>query len=206
MVRTRRESDNSSKQPTRADASSIPSLGAKLRALRRSRGLTIKDVAGASELTESFISQVERDSANPSIASVFRIADALAVQIGDLFDSVGKPHGRVVRRSKQSRISFPGSKSTDALLSPNLHGKLQVTWAEMSPGGSSGDESYSHPGEEECVVVTKGTLEICVGDERYVLKAGDAITFESRIEHKWRNVGRGSVTAVWIQTPPSASH
>jgi len=202
----RRESGNVTTQRAPSDASRTPSLGAKLRDLRRSRGLTIKDVAGASELTESFISQVERDSANPSVASVFRIAEALGVQIGDLFNSVGKPHGRVVRRSKQSRLSFPGSASTDALLSPNLHGKLQVTWAEMSPGGSSGDEAYSHPGDEECIVVTKGTLEVWVGDERYVLKAGDAITFESRMAHKWRNVGRGSMTAVWIQTPPSATH
>ena len=179
------------------------SLGTKLRDLRRSRRLTMKDVAAASELTESFISQVERDSVNPSIASLLRITSALGVHIADLFDRAGTPNGRVVRRSQRSRMVYPGFASWDGLLSPNLQGKLQVTWAESDPGGSSGDQPYTHPGDEECIVVIKGTLEVCVGDERYVLKAGDAITFESRTPHKWKNVGRGRMTAIWIVTPPS---
>jgi quercetin dioxygenase-like cupin family protein len=50
--------------------------------------------------------------------------------------------------------------------------------------------------------VIKGTLEVWVGDERHVLRAGDAITFESRTPHRWKNIGRGRMTAVWIVTPP----
>jgi transcriptional regulator with XRE-family HTH domain len=180
-----------------------PSLGAKLRILRRSRGLTMKDVANASELTESFISQVERDSVNPSVASLLRITAALGVHIADLFDQAGKRNGRIVRRTQRSRLIYPGLASTDALLSPNLEGKLQVTWAESEPGGSSGDQPYTHPGDEECIVVIKGTLAVWVGDERYTLKAGDAITFESRTPHKWQNVGRGRMEAIWVVTPPS---
>lgn len=163
----------------------------------------MKDVAEASGLTESFISQVERDSVNPSVASLLRITAALGVHIADLFDKVVQPNGRVVRRSQRSRLLYPGLASTDALLSPNLQGKLQVTWAESDPDGSSGDQPYTHPGDEECIVVVKGTLEVCVGEERYVLHAGDAITFESRTPHQWKNVGRGRMEAIWIVTPPS---
>ena len=180
-----------------------PSLGAKLRNIRRSLGLTMKDVAAASDLTESFISQVERDSVNPSVASLLRITSTLGVHIADLFDRAEKPNGRVVRRSQRSRLIYPGLASMDALLSPNLEGKLQVTWAESEPGGSSGDQLYTHPGDEECIVMIKGALELWVGDERYVLKEGDAITFESRTPHKWKNVGRGRMVAIWIVTPPS---
>jgi quercetin dioxygenase-like cupin family protein len=42
-----------------------------------------------------------------------------------------------------------------------------------------------------------------VGDERYVLKTGDAITFESRVPHRWKAIGRGKMTGIWIVTPPS---
>jgi transcriptional regulator with XRE-family HTH domain len=185
------------------NADQPPSLGAKLRDLRRRRRLTMKDVAEASELTESFISQVERDSVNPSVASLLRITEALGVHIADLFDKVVQPNGRVVRRSQRSRLIYPGLASTDALLSPNLQGKLQVTWAESDPGGSSGDQPYTHPGDEECIVVIRGALEVCVGEERYVLRAGDAITFESRTPHQWKNIGRGRMVAIWIVTPPS---
>jgi transcriptional regulator with XRE-family HTH domain len=180
-----------------------PSLGAKLRDLRRRRGITMKDVAEASELTESFISQVERDSVNPSIASLLRITAALGVHIADLFEQPSKPNGRVVRASQRSRLTYPGFGTTDALLSPNLNGKLEVIWAESKPGESSGDQPYTHAGDEECIVVIKGTLEVWVGDERYVLKTGDAITFESRVPHRWKAIGRGKMTGIWIVTPPS---
>lgn len=180
----------------------VSSLGTKLRDLRRSRGMKMKDVAAASELTESFISQVERDSVNPSVASLLRITAALGVHIADLFDRPVAANGRVVRRSERSRLFYPGFATWDGLLSPNLQGKLQVTWGETDPGGSSGDEFYTHPGDEECIVVIKGTLEVWVGDERHVLRAGDAITFESRTPHRWKNIGRGRMTAVWIVTPP----
>jgi transcriptional regulator with XRE-family HTH domain len=184
-------------------AEQSPSLGSKLRELRRSRGLTMREVAAAAELTESFISQVERDGVNPSVASLMRITSALGVHIAELFDRAGRRNGRVVRRSQRSRLIYPGLASTDALLSPNLEGKLQVTWAESEPGGSSGDQPYTHPGDEECIVVIKGMLEVWVDEEHYLLKTGDAITFESRVPHRWKNVGRGRMVAIWIVTPPS---
>ena len=165
--------------------------------------MTMKEIASASDLTESFISQVERDSVNPSVASLLRITSTLGVHIADLFDRAEKPTGRVVRRSQRARLIYPGFASTDALLSPNLEGKLQVIWGESEAGGSSGDQFYTHPGDEECIVVIKGSLEVWVGDEHYVLKEGDAITLESRTPHKWKNAGRGRMEAIWIVTPPS---
>jgi transcriptional regulator with XRE-family HTH domain len=178
-------------------------LGAKLRNLRRARNLTMKEVAALADLTESFISQVERDNVNPSVASLLRICGALGVHIADLFDAPPRPSGRVVRATERSSLTYPGLGTTDALLSPNLNGKLEVVWAQSKPGESSGDQFYTHPGDEECIVVIKGTLEIWVGEERHVLQAGDAITFESRTPHRWKNVGRGKMEAIWIVTPPS---
>ena len=185
------------------ETSNVLTLGAKLRNLRRERGLTMREVAALSELTESFISQVERDSVNPSVASLLRIAGALGVHIADLFEAPAKPGGRVVRASQRSRLTYPGFGTTDALLSPSLNGKLEVIWAESRPGESSGDQPYTHAGDEECIVVITGRLEVWVGEERHVLAAGDAITFESRVPHRWKAVGRGKMTGIWIVTPPS---
>jgi transcriptional regulator with XRE-family HTH domain len=193
-------SERRSHQSALGDASS---LGAKLRALRHKRGLTMKEVAAQADLTESFVSQVERDAVNPSVASLQRLAGALGVHIAHLFDAAPQPPGRVVRPKDRARLIYPGLASSDALLSPDLSGKLEVIWADAEPGGGSGDQPYTHPGDEECVVVIKGTLEIYVGEERYVLRAGDAITFESRTPHRWKNIGRSRLSAVWCVTPPS---
>jgi mannose-6-phosphate isomerase-like protein (cupin superfamily) len=163
----------------------------------------MKEIAAATDLTESFISQVERDAVNPSVASLQRIAGALGVHLSHLFDDSSGAGGRVVRSKARARLIYPGLASSDALLSPDLQGKLEVLWAEADPGGGSGDQPYTHPGDEECVVVIRGTMEIHVGDERYILKAGDAVTFGSRSPHRWKNIGRGRLQAIWAMTPPS---
>jgi transcriptional regulator with XRE-family HTH domain len=178
-------------------------LGNRLRHRRQALGLTIRDVARTAGLTESFISQLERSLVNPSVASLQQIARALDTPLGRLFDEVASPNGQVVRRTQRARLTYPGLRATDYLLSPDLKGRLEVIWAEAAPGGGSGDEPYSHEGDEECIVVIRGRMEIGVGQERYVLNPGDAITFSSRVPHRWKNVGRGKLEAIWAITPPS---
>lgn len=178
-------------------------LGQRLRRARQARGLTIRQVADRSRLTESFISLLERDRVNPSVASLQRIARALGTPLGRLFDETEPSRGHLVRRDRRAKLTYPGLRATDYLLSPDLSGRLQVIWAEAAPGGGSGDEPYTHEGEEECVVVIRGRMEIWVDGKRHVLRPGDAITFDSRLPHRWRNIGRGRLVAIWAITPPS---
>jgi mannose-6-phosphate isomerase-like protein (cupin superfamily) len=165
--------------------------------------LTIEAVARGCGLTESFISQLERSRVNPSVASLQRIAHTLRIPLGRLFDEAAPPTGRVVRRERRARLTYPGLRATDYLLSPDLSGRLEVIWAEAAPGGGSGEEFYSHEGDEECIVVIRGRMAVWVDREHHVLRAGDAITLSSRLPHKWKNVGRGRLVAIWAITPPS---
>jgi transcriptional regulator with XRE-family HTH domain len=186
-----------------ATSSRLSSLGDRLRRRRLELQLTMKDVARRAALTESFISQLERDRVNPSVASLQRLTAALETSLGRFFDETTRPEGRMVRRAQRARLHYPGLRATDYLLSPDLSGRLEMIWAEADPGGGSGDQPYVHEGDEECVVVLKGRMEIWVGQERYVLNAGDAVTFSSRVPHRWKNVGRGRLEALWAITPPS---
>ncbi|HXF82288.1 MAG TPA: cupin domain-containing protein [bacterium] len=183
--------------------STDPAVGERLRKARLQRGLTIKAVASRAGLTESFVSLLERNRVNPTVASLQKVARAVGTSLGRLFDDAHPAHGRVVRRHERVQLKFPWLRATDYLVSPNLSGKLEVIWAEADPGGGSGDEFYTHDGDEECVLVIKGRMEIWIGDERCLLNTGDAVTFSSRIPHKWRNIGRGKLLAVWALTPPS---
>src|SRR3970040_172619 len=82
-------------------------LGARLRRLRLERGLTMKEVARRAALTESFISQLERDRVNPSVASLQRLTAALGPPLGQLFDEASPPEGRVGRRAPRAPLSHP---------------------------------------------------------------------------------------------------
>jgi len=178
------------------------SLGERIREMRLKRGLSLKQLAVKTDLTQSFLSQVERDLTSPSVASLRSIAEALATSVATFFAG-GAPNGRLVRKDARAVMVHPKRRWRDSLLTPSLNGKLQVILSVIEPGGGSGDEPYSHDSDEECVVVLKGKLDFWVGEDHTRLETGDALTFESRIPHKNRNPGPGRAEVLWVITPPS---
>ncbi len=177
-------------------------LGTRIRALRQARRLTLRDVSERAGVTESFLSQVERDVTSPSIATVQRIAHALDLSIAQLF-AEEPATGRVVRREARRRVAYPGLKAVDEFLTANMAGKLQVILSTIEPGGGTGAEPYTHDSDEEVVVVLAGVLDLWVGDEHYVLREGDAITFPSRLPHWNMNHGDAPASVLFCVTPPS---
>jgi len=177
-------------------------LGPRLRSLRTARGLTLRELARRAGVTESFLSQAERGVANPSIASVRRIARGLGLSIADLFAEV-ESAGLVVRAAERRRITYPGLGAVDEFLTRAKGGRLQVIMSTVEPGGGTGDEPYTHDSDEEVVIVLEGELDIWVGEEHFHLEAGDAMTHSSRVPH--RNTNRGSQPArlLFCITPPS---
>lgn len=177
-------------------------LGSRIRALRQSRRLTLRELAARAGVTESFLSQVEREVTAPSIASVQRIARALDLSIAQLF-AEEPTSGRVVRREARRRIAYPGLKAVDEFLTSNMAGRLQVILSTIEPGGGTGEEPYTHDSDEEVVVVLEGVLDLWVSDEHHVLREGDAITFASRLPHWNMNLGDEAVVVLFCLTPPS---
>src|SRR5438128_7787231 len=128
-------------------------VGERLRAIRHLRRATLKTVAVRAELSESFLSQIERGKANASIASLTRIAAALGVNVADLFEPhSSRAHPRVLRRSNRPALAF-GNLGRKYLLTPRPLEHLEVFVGELDPGGSTGDEPYTHGDSEELFVV-----------------------------------------------------
>lgn len=177
-------------------------LGPRIRALRQGRHKTLRDIAERAGVTESFLSQVERDVTSPSIATVQRIARALDLSIAQLF-AEDADTGRVVRREARRRVAYAGLKAVDEFLTANMAGRLQVILSTIEPGGGTGADPYTHDSDEEVAIVLAGVLDLWVGDEHYVLREGDAITLPSRLPHWNTNLGADPVTVLFCMTPPS---
>lgn len=180
-----------------------PDIGATIHRLREERHLSLKEVAERSGLTQSFLSQVERDLTSPSVASLRKVAQAFGVPLAALFQGPTAPSDRVVRRAERRQLVHPKRQWRDYLLTPNLTGKLQVILSVIEPGGGSGEEPYAHDSDEEVVLVLRGRLEFWLGSDRYLLEEGDSIVFESRIPHRNQNPGPDQAEVLWITTPPS---
>ena len=178
-------------------------MGERLRSLRRLRRATLKAVAERAGLSESFLSQVERGRASPSIGSLQRIAEALGVSVADLFaPDWERPPPRVLRRAVRPTLPL-GTSGRKFLLTPRPLENLEVFVGELAPGGSTADEPYTHGDSEELVVVLSGTLSLQLGDEVYELGPSDSIDYRSSTPHRAYNAGDEAVEAIWIISPPS---
>ena len=177
-------------------------LGARIRTRRLARHETLRELAGQAAVTESFLSQVERGVASPSIASVQRIARALNTSIAELF-AADDSAGTVVRVGDRRKIVYQGLGAVDEFLTRGTDGRLQVIYSTIQPGGGTGDEAYTHDSDEEVVVVLEGSLDLWVGPEHYRLESGDAVTHSSRVPHRNTNPGPGVARVLFCITPPS---
>jgi len=181
---------------------SVDPLGPRVRAIRRARKLTLRELADRAGVTESFISQVERNQASPSIATLRRIATGLGQSISSMLD--GDSEGGVLVRKGQRRIvDYPGLRARDEFITPSKDGRLQIILSVIQPGGGTGDEPYSHESDEECVLVLEGSLDLWIGEMLYRLEAGDSIIHSSRTPHWNKNNGTTTTRVLFILTPPS---
>ena len=176
-----------------------PKVGARVRSLRRERGLTIEQLAAATGLTKGFISQLERDRTAPSLSSIARICDALGVRLSHIFEH--EPEPALVRRGE--RPTAGGRYPTqNYLLSSHEEPRFQAIESEIAPGAGAGDELNSLPGEVEFVYVLAGTLELRVSEETHLLETGDALTYQLTKPHTWRNASETeSLRVLWVSVP-----
>lgn len=184
-----------------SDRNEAVTIGARIRDRRQEKGLSLQELADRTELTPSFLSQVERDLAEPSITSLRKIADALGVPMFYfLFEN--HRHNPVVRRSERRVLNFPRSQTRLELMSPgDLDRKMELVMTRLAPGAQGAEHGITHPGEE-CMIVISGRMEIEVGDQRYLLDEGDSIYFYSSIPHRISNAGDTELVVIAAITPP----
>lgn len=180
-------------------------LTARLRQSRAGQGLSLKQVATRSGLSIGFISQVERGLTSPSMRSLRQLADALGLQVDDLFSqppAAKKREARhIVRKDMRRVLNLDDIGMHMEIVTPRSAPGVQAFAAYLRPGGTSGKEYDSHRGQE-CGIILDGQLELWLDDEKYVLGPGDAFSFNSKTPHRYRNPGPTMTYIHWVITPP----
>lgn len=186
-------------------------IGSKLKAVREAKGLSQRDLAARSGLTNGAISLIEQNKSSPSVASLKRLLDAVAMTMSEFFsevEEVGSPKyfysaDEFIELSPQDIGLGHGAArvSLRQLGSTRTH-KLQVLHETYPVGADTGPDLLDHDGEEAGVVID-GAIEITVADRVRVLKSGDGYIFDSRLPHRFRNIGEIPCVIVSACTPPS---
>jgi len=175
-------------------------LGDRIRQMRKKKGLTLKDIGKATGLTLSHISQIETNKVHPSITALSSLAKALDTTIANLFEPY--PEKNPVVRIEERRVLKTKNNIDYYLLTPSSKQKLEVLYEILKQGASTGDNLYTHEGEEFGLVI-KGKIKVFLGKKEYILKEGDGISFPSTVPHRKENINKGETILLWVDTPPT---
>lgn len=190
-------------KPTSAatDDFDVRALGQALRAARRERGLTVEALASSAGVSSGLISQLERGQGNPAFLTLRRLAEALELPLAHFVQ--GPPSGgMLVRAAERKRLHLPTGDLVYELLTPSLQGKLEVLITRIPDGWTNAATPFAHDGEE-CIHLLEGALEVTVGETRFVLDAGDSLTYDAQVPHWYANGSGGTARLLGVVTPPS---
>ena len=177
-------------------------IGEKIRRLRMELQLTQEELADRAELTKGYISQVERDLASPSIATLVDLLEALGTTIGEFF-SDDKANQKVIFKKDDIFIKEePDYNMTINWIVPNAQkNEMEPIIINLAPGGMSYDDEPHHG--EEFGYILKGEIELVLGTKRYKVKKGESFYYKADIDHKLKNSSTSMASVLWVATPPT---
>jgi transcriptional regulator with XRE-family HTH domain len=188
-------------------------LGPQIRRERQRVGISLRELARRVGVSASLLSQVETGRTHPSVSTLYAIVSELEISLDDLFDATSRPTPRGTEPQPA-----PAPVPASALPVPSerrvLHLEMGVTWEQLShalphlvdfmlvtypPGARSSPSGalMRHAGIEYAYLL-RGELKIYVGFEEFLLKAGDAISFDSSRPHMLVNEGPTVAQGVWF--------
>lgn len=185
-----------------APANRASGVGGDLRALRKARGLTLTELALKVGRSVGWLSQVERDLAEPTIADLRRLANALEQPLSLFFGPNPAPEaerGYVVRWNSRRALGSAEQGLVEQLLSPDLSGSFEIVRSVFEPGAEL--HEFNQRATEEAGYLIAGELEMWIGERHFHLKPGDSFRFKDE-RHRWRNPGAEPAIAIWVIAPP----
>lgn len=177
-------------------------LGADLRTLRKSRGMTLADLAMKLGRSVGWLSQVERDLSELSITDLRQISKHLDVPISLLFGEATAPAdeiGYVVRQGARRSIGSSETGLIEELLSPDLTDDFEVVHSTFKPHSKIG-EVVTRPTQEVAYLLS-GKLDVEIGDRKFTIHPGDSFRIRGEA-HRWINPYDELAVAIWVIAPP----
>jgi XRE family transcriptional regulator, regulator of sulfur utilization len=178
-----------------------PRVGETLAALRQKQALSLEALSRKAGVSKSMLSQIERAQANPTVAVVWRLANALEVPIAELLG--GAPAGPVEPTiTLVPPQAMPTLRSTDGLCELRILGPIEMAgqfeWYALTlqPGGVLDSQAHE-PGTCEHLTVDRGSMLLHAAQDSQELKTGETARYAADGPHSIRNNGK-SVASAWL--------
>jgi transcriptional regulator with XRE-family HTH domain len=179
-------------------------VGLRLRELRESRRISMRELARRSELSANALSMIERNLTSPSVSTLIKLANALEVPITAFFRYEPEKQ-QVVFRKSDERLRVPFMRGLwEGLGGESFTGKMEAFLLTLENGGSSGPYGMLHSGHE-FVYCLQGKIEYVIDGKVHLLETGDILIFEATLPHLWRNPFDVEAKFILVLQTPNAS-
>jgi len=190
-------------QKAMAPPTQASQIGDRLKALRKSRGLTLQQLADRADLSISSLSQTERGLVSPTVRTIYSVCQALGVSPAWIIDPESakdhNPDGNYIVRASRRTEVFNANGVVKQVATPAGEERYKAFIVDIDVGGSSGDDQYSHKGEEIGVVL-QGMLVLQIEGKEYRLSKGDSFAFPSHIPHRFFNESNAPASVFWVNS------
>ena len=185
------------------DSIASNTLCARVVELRKQRKMTLEQLAAASGVSRSMLSQIERGKANPTLAVTYRIAQAFSMSIGELVDHPTATAVIDVIDASDESMLFRSDKDCQIRTLSPLHLERNVEFYELrlAPGAVL-DSAAHYQGTRELLTITEGSAEIEVDGSRRPLSKGASAHYRADLPHSIRNSDNGGLLAYLVVTTP----
>lgn len=175
-------------------------IGRRIRTVRRERGLTLRQVARAAGLSATHISEIERGHTTPTVGALLRVAQALGKEPHYFLETERLPEISLVRAADEKRVTeLKAPRGVSESLTHGIPGsRLMAGRTTLAPHTAESDV-LTFTGEEGGYVLS-GELEVHVGDESFLVKAGDGFHLRSDLPHTLYNRCDVPAVVVWVTT------
>lgn len=177
-------------------------LGEKLRVVRTAFGLSQRELAKRAGVTNGMVSLIEQNRVSPSVGSLQKILAAFPMTLAEFFTQDMSGPMEVVVRAADMPDMATGAIEYRLVAATRRDRRMSILSEVYQPGADTGEDLLTHAGEEGGVMV-EGELELTVAGKTWLLAAGDAYYFDSRLPHRFRNTGAVPARLVSANTPPS---
>jgi transcriptional regulator with XRE-family HTH domain len=167
----------------------VSMVGPRIKRLREGMQLSLRDLSARSGVSAPMLSQVERGETSPTLATAGRIASGLDLTLSQLLRLDEAPAAAVVRAD--ARPSSGTGPHRVSLLTPDMPGQRVAVAEHRLQAGAEipGSDRMHEPGSREVCLVLEGIVRLEVDGETYDLARGDAVTFDSDLDHRLSNPG-----------------
>jgi transcriptional regulator with XRE-family HTH domain len=178
-------------------------IGAQMQSVRKHFGLSQRELAKRSGVTNATISLIEQNKVSPSVSSLKKVLDGMPMSLADFFTFEKELSSEHIYYKKSEQPDVGSGDIHFHLIGANRDSRKMCVLREvLLPGADTGEEMLHHDGEEAGVVV-KGSVELTVGEECRILSEGEGYYFDSQTQHRFRNVGDTEAIIVSANTPAS---